>query len=623
MYSVSESYRAKMLDQVQTHRLIGTIDNVSFSEADVIGVSYQNQCSQKNVLVGSVNIGVLKFTLLRDLLNRGDYYQKKIVIKDGLLLGHDENDEPIWEDVPVGEFYISEALWTGAGIDITAYDVLSKMDEPLNVDQTSGKIYSFCRFIEEKTGAGFGMTEQECDALPNGTEIISPYEENDIQTYRDLLSALAQMVGGFGYAAKDGTFKLRSFDNESVITLPKNRRISGSEFSDYETNYDAVSYTDLKDKSVRVVGDAEGEIMKLGAQPFLQYGLLDANLRRAQNIVNAIKRMRYTPFKTSALPAFIALDLGDVISMPDDYSEESSSGAVMQMSYTFNKAVSISCYGDNPALQSAQSKAEKNISGLINNTTQNEVTYYNYTNIEEIDILPEVETTIASLAFMSAQTTTVKILHEFLLDMVRDLTVEGGYELRYYLDNELIGYKPRESLSPVIINTQVPIVPPPPEGDPTEPVQGEIDPVEISITRDFFYIIRNVAPNFRHTWVVKILTHGIESAKIGIENAHVTLEGQRLFGEEHFDGQIEIKENFFKISLVGMGVKQLEESVTVNVPNAEIITVSENITLYDLGYIGINSLGEEISIVKTWLPLASETHLNFLTEDGLLIRVQD
>ena len=147
MYSVSESYRAKMLDKVQTHRLTGTIDGINFTEADVIGVSYKNQCTQKNVLIGSVNIGVLKFTLLRDLLNRGDYQKKKVVINDGLLLGYDENDEPIWEDIPIGEFYISEALWTAAGIDITAYDVLSKLDKPVQISQTSSKLYGFCQYI--------------------------------------------------------------------------------------------------------------------------------------------------------------------------------------------------------------------------------------------------------------------------------------------------------------------------------------------------------------------------------------------------------------------------------------------------------------------------------------------
>ena len=65
MFNVSEAYRAKMLDQIQTHRLVGLLDDTySFTEADVIGVSYKNQCSQKNVALGSVNIGVLKLTLL-------------------------------------------------------------------------------------------------------------------------------------------------------------------------------------------------------------------------------------------------------------------------------------------------------------------------------------------------------------------------------------------------------------------------------------------------------------------------------------------------------------------------------------------------------------------------------
>ena len=60
MYQVSEAYTTKMFDQVQTHRLIGQIDSVAFYGEDVIGVSYTNRCSDKNVNLGSVNIGVLK-----------------------------------------------------------------------------------------------------------------------------------------------------------------------------------------------------------------------------------------------------------------------------------------------------------------------------------------------------------------------------------------------------------------------------------------------------------------------------------------------------------------------------------------------------------------------------------
>ena len=213
-------------------------------------------------------------------------------------------------------------------------------------------------------------------------------------------------------------------------------------------------------------------------------------------------------------------------------------------------------------------------------------------------------------------------MHEFIFDMFRDLGVNGGYELRYYLDEQLLPYAPRENLNAIVANTEVPIVPQPAEEPYTEDKQATIDPVECSITRDFFYVIRNVAPNQRHTWQVKIITHGMTSTSIDTGNAHVVLEGQRLYGEEHFDGHIEVRENISKISLVGIGVKELTELVDVDARTALIENISENITLYDIGTVGVTSLGESVQVVKTWLPLATETHILIKTEDGKLIRVE-
>ena len=619
MYNVSESYRSKMFDQIQTHRLTGTVDNVSFDDGDVIGVSYTNRCAEKKVNLGSVNIGTLKLTFLNDILNRGEYYGKTISLSDSLYLGLDENEEPVWESVPIGTFYIAEAVWSAAGIDITAYDCLSKLDEPLNISETSSKIYGFCNYIAGETGTTFGMTEEECEALPNGTEVIAPYEEANLETHRDLLSALAQMVGGFAYADKDGSWKLKPFNDDSVVTIPKNRRMTGSTFSDYETYYDTVTFTDVEAKMVRVVGDGQGQVMALGSQPFLQYGVWEARERRATAIANSIKAMAYTPFKISLLPAFIALDLGDVLTMTDDFSGDTSTGAVMEVSWTYNKSFTVHCYGDNPELQSAQSKVDKNIVGLMNSTTQNEVTYYNFTNLDEITFGSDEEVTIASLGFTAAQTTTVKIMHEFLMDMVKDITTDGSSELHYYLDNELVTYKPRESLSAIQGSVTLP---PPEEEEEGETLPVDIEPVDIAITRDFFYVIRNVAPNVRHTWQVKIIAHGIDSVTIGEQNAHITLEGQRLYGEEYFDGNIEVRENIGRIALVGMGVKEISETVDVDTESLETIAISENITLVDLVGIGVTSLSEEVQIIKTWLPLATESHILIKTEDGKLIRIE-
>lgn len=617
MYSVSEEYLAKMFDQIQTHKLSGTVDGVSFTENDVIGVSYSNRCAEKKVNIGSVNIGTLKLTFLTDILNRGEYFGKVITLSDSLYLGLDENEEEIWETVPVGTFYIGSATWTAAGIDIVAYDALSKMDEAINLTSTTAKIYGFCEYIAEQTGTTFGMTQQECEALPNGTEAISPYEEANFETFRDLLSALAQMVGGFAYADKDGTWKLRSFGSTSVVTVPKNRRMSGSSFSDYSTYYDTIAYTDADAKVVRYVGDGDGQVMNLGTQPFLQYGVSEVKNRRALAIANSIKAMEYTPFHISMLPASIALDLGDVITLADDFSGSSSIGAIMEYTWTYNKSFSAYCYGDNPKLQAAQSKTDKEISGILNTTTQNEVTYYNYTNLEEIEIADQVETPIASISFTAAQTTTVKIMHEFLFDMVKNLTSNGSYEIHYYLDNELVTYKPRESLTGIAGSVTIPE-----EGGDDAEYSVDIEPVDISITRDFFYVIRNVAPNVRHTWVVTVTTNGFEEASIDVENAHITIEGQRLYSEEHFNGLIEIRENIGKFSVYGVGIRNVTETVAVNTESAEIIDISENITLYDLGGIAVTGMSEEVQIVKTFLPLATETHILIKTEDGKLIRIE-
>lgn len=604
MYSVTEAYKTKMLDQVQTHRLIGTIDGVPFTDANVIGVSYTNQCSQKNVNIGSVNIGTLKLTFLTDILNRGAYQDVKITLSDSLYLGLDEDDQEVWESVPIGEFYVAEATWTAAGIDITAYDVMSKLDEEIQVQQTSGKIYSFCSYIAQETGTIFGMTEAQCDLLPNGTEVIAPYEENDIKTFRDLLSALAQMAGGFACAARDGSWVIRTFGSAAVVTVPKNRRMTGAEFSDFETLYDTVSFYDVLNQMIRYVGDNDGLVMNLDKNPFLQYGLFTTIEQRALNIVEAIKDMKYTPYKNSMLPAFVALDLGDVISFTDDFSGTTSKGAIMTLTWTYNKSFVVQCFGSNPALRAAQGRNDKNIAGLINRTIENEVTFYNFENIEDIDIIDEVETTIASLAFTATQTTTVKIMHEFILDMLRDVSDQSGYEIRYYLDEELLTYKPYESLGAVVAAI----------GEDA----ATVDPVAQSVTRDLFYILRNVTPNIRHTWRVAIVTHGMsQNSTIQAGNAHVTLEGQRLYGEEYYDGLIEVRENITKIALVGMGIKTFTDAAVIDQFTGEPIVVSENITVYDLGTVGIRNLSESILFeMQGGFYIQSETGFNLTSEDG-------
>lgn len=598
MYTVSDEYKTKMLDQIQTHALSGTIGSIPFSGEDVIGVSYTNKCTEKKVSVGGVNIGTLKLTFLKDILNRGDYYGQTITISDSLLTGYDENEDPIWETVPVGVFYVAEAVWTAAGmINVTAYDCLSKLDDPLSLDQTTGSVYSFCSYIALQTGTTFGMTEQECQDLPNGGELISPYEESNMETWRDLLSALASFIGGFVYADRDGSWKLKIFGTDPVITIPKRRRMNGSKFSDFESAFDTISFVDIQSETLKVYGDGLKLTMSLGMNPFLQYGTVGAVSRRAENILDAVKNIKYTPYDVSGLPAFIALDLGDVVAFSDDYAGDTSYGAVMNFVWTYNKSMKIQCFGENPNLRKAQSKNDKDISGLINNSAKNEISYFNFVNIGELTILPEEEVSIAELRFTSSQQTTVKIMHEFIFDMLADLAEAGSYELHYYLDDELLPYKPYERI-----------------GGLQGATAGE---TELSICKDFFYILRDVEPNIRHKWEVKILTHGISETTIGVDHAHITIEGQRLYGEDFFDGFIEAEDNLTLIPFGYLALKDITETVTVDVgiPN-EAIQVTDQITMYSFSSMQIKPMTETVQIFM-------EGGFYIATEDGKYLTTED
>lgn len=602
MYTVSDSYKTKMFDSIQTHVLSGTIDGtVTFSGDDVIGVSYSNSASQKKVALGSVNIGTLKLTFLQDPLNRGEYFGKEISISDGLLLGYDENEEPIYEFVPVGKFTIAEAVWTSANmVEITAYDCISLLDKTMNIDQTSGKLFAFCKYIEEETGASFGLTEEECDALPNGQEIISPYENNDMQTFRDLASALAQMAGGFVAADRFGGWIIKSFDDSEVLSIPRNRRMSGTKFSDFETYYDTVTYTEIENNIVRVIGDAEGLTMNIGSQPFLQYGTTEAIGRRVNNIINSIKRMRYTPYAVSLLPAFIVLDLGDGITFSDDYQEGDFFGAVMNINWTNNKSVKIQSYGENPNLRSGQSKTDKNISGIINKTSQNEVTYHSFANVEDIFIEDEQEVEIASLRFSSAQLTTVKLLHEFIMDMESDLGAGSSYEIKYYLDDELVSYSPYERLPAIGQST------------------GETS--EFSITRDFFYILREVTPDIRHSWKVTITPHGM-NINISANNSHVILEGQRLYGETYFDGLVEARDSFSVFSIGYLSEVEITDSAIVTITQATAAYAEDQITLCNIANIEVLTIAEGTGELSPHVFM--EGGLNLMSEDSDYIVTED
>lgn len=513
MLSFTEAYRTKMFDDNQVHRLTGTVDGTSFDEGDVKDASWSGLCSnQSTVMIGSAAITTLKLTFLKPLLTQGTWEDKEIVISDGTLIGGTD-EEPVFEDKLIGHYYVGEAVWTNVGtIEVTAYDCLSKMDEEVRFEQTTGYIYDHLKLISMDTGVPLGLTQNECEAMPNGTKIISIYAENDITTYRDYLSKLAQMVGGFAYAKRDGSFAIKPFNNTSLLTIPITRRREGAKYSDYQTRFDYLSYIDQVNGETVYLGNQNGYGMDIGANPFLQYGVDSVRSEMANAIFDTVQLMTYTPFTVSMLPSFCVLELGDVVTFSDDYNGNNATGAIMSMVWTYsngNKSVKVQCYGANPNLKKAKTATDNAISGM-KSSRSSEIVIHTYKNAEAITLNNGRTKKIVDISFATTKSTIVTMNHEAILDVesITDPSGKATVTAYYYLNDELEGFTPVDTIG----ETGKHIVP-------------------------LIYFLDNLSGGMAYEWRVDMKVDG-GSASIARGDVHAWLKGQGLVPLDEFDGTI-------------------------------------------------------------------------------------
>lgn len=547
MYEVSQAYITKMFDQVQTHRLRGTINDIPFTEADVKDVSYSDQCSDKNVLIGSVNIGKLKLTFTRALMSRGAFVNKKLTIYDGLLLGLDENNHEVWEDVPIGTFYVGEATWTAQGmIEVTAYTCLSLMDKNLDFDQTSGTMYDYLNLIALKTGAVLGMTEVEVNALPNGTHIIAPYPDNDMTTFRDLLSKLAQLAGGFAYAKRDGSFAIKSFETESILSIPEIRRYENAKYSDYHTRFDYLSYVDNKDTgSIVYVGNPSGVGMDIGGNPFIQFGTPAVRKSIAEAIFAIINDIHYTPYQVGLLPGFCALDIGDVITFSDDYTAEDSTGAIMSVIWQYNKKFQVQCFGSNPNLVKAKSATDNAVAGARSSGKEQKILTYTSVNAEDIDIHENEKTQVLRTVFSTSDPNTILTLSEIKFETLEEDEV---VEVFYYLNGVEQNYVPTDTYSEAGLHTL-----------------------------SLMYPLNGLNAGSIYTFTVKMRTTG-GGAHIDMDDAHQYVQGAGLDSSSKWTGFLEL-DDIVDLTLGDPFYEHHDGGLTLTTQQPHPITISDGIDL--------------------------------------------
>lgn len=537
MYQVSEEYLKQTKRKVQTFRLAGTVNKIAFTNHDILRGSFTitNQCSEQNdVKIGSVYIGELKCTFKPEL-PVPDWTNAQIVASEGLLIGG-----TAWEDVPLGVYTVSEANDTEYGVDITAYDNMARFNRSCTVDITIGTPYELLTLACTTCEVELGMTQADVDALPNGTESLSLYTENDIETWQDFVFWVAQATGTIATMDREGKLVLRSYTQNVVDTLTNHERFTGSKFSKFETRYSGLSCVNMENDTTSYYGSDPDNYLtyNLGSNPFLQYGVdsYKEQIRRA--VLDALLKIDYVPFETSCLCGAM-YDLGDIIRCTDGIAP-GKLGCVMMYDYTFNGGYKITGFGSDPALATAKSKTDKNLEGLRNNVSTNEILFFNYENASAIQIDDGESKAIIDIRFTSSVSIGVLFQAEILLEATAtEADVIGTIE--YTLnDVTIIGYNPTETWK-----------------------NGKH-------ILSLMYMLM-IEENSINRWMVKL---NIAGGSIAIAQVRAVIYGQGLVGTIEWDGFITVEEKLTQIAVLDSLTVSKDMICTVV---ADMIDVNKNI----------------------------------------------
>ena len=425
MYPVSDAFLRTVRSNTRKYFWTGTIvtrDGMTYefgAKEIVKGSGYISRqcCGNTEIELGTVYAAEMGITLLSDI----DRY----TLEDALvtLVFHLVLADGSVEDVPMGVFEVSEANRLAKCLELKAYDFMLRFDKSFNGFETVGTAYDFIALCCKRCKVEFGNKRAEIDAMPNGGVTLSVYTENDIETCRDVLFYVAQVLGGFFIINREGKLELRKYGKDPVMKVEQRHRFSSS-FSDFITRYTAVSSTNKQTQIAEyyALDPDNGLTMNLGVNPLLQFGLKETREMLCRNILADLSVIRYVPFDSDTI-GNPALDPGDVLTFAGGQADEGQITCITSIRQKIGGKQSLKCVGKNPRLAQAKSRNDKNISGLLNQIEDNAKTgkigIHTFTNASAHEI-GQTKVKLISIQFASSEENHMQFFAQVVVDVAAD-----------------------------------------------------------------------------------------------------------------------------------------------------------------------------------------------------------
>ena len=421
MYPVSKAFLQAVQENTRHYYWTGRITTAAgavygFTQEDIVkGSGYISGqcCGSSEIELGTVYAAEMGISLYLPV-DRYTLEDAQVELFYHLRLGNGS-----YEEVPMGIFEVSEANRTAHFLELKAYDYMLRFERDFNGFESVGTAYGFMELCAKACKVELAQTEAEIGAMPNGSEVLSIYAENDIETYRDVLYFVAQVLGGFFCINRAGKLELRKYGDSPVAEVLQRHRFSSS-FSDFVTRYTAVSSTNLRTQTAEyyAADPDDGLTMNLGINPLLQFGLDETREALCRNILASLSAVNYVPFDSETIgnPAF---DLGDVLTFSGGQADGERLTCITSFHCKVGGKMKLKCVGKNPRLAQAKSKNDKNISGLLNQIEAGKLGIHTFTNASAYSIA-DTDVRIISIEFASKEENHVQFFGQVVLDVAAE-----------------------------------------------------------------------------------------------------------------------------------------------------------------------------------------------------------
>lgn len=602
MYPVSEAFLQAVQGNTRKYYWTGKITTAGgveypFDQEDIVkgsGYITAQCCGNSEIELGAVYAAEMGISLFLDI-DRYTLEDAEVELSYHLRLA-----SGTYETVPMGIFEISEANRTVHVLELKAYDRMLRFDRAFNGFETIGTAYGMMALCSTACGVELAQSQAEIEAFPNGSELLSIYPENDIETYRDVLYFTAQVLGGFFCINREGKLEFRQYGETPVMEILQKHRFSSS-FSDFVTRYTAVSSTNLRTQTSEyyALEEDDGLTMNLGVNPLLQFGLEETRAELCGNILTALSAVNYVPFDSDTI-GNPALDLGDVLTFSGGQADAQQITCVTSFTVKIGGRQSLKCVGKNPRLSQAKSKNDKNISGLLNQIEAGKIGIHTFTNASEYTI-GETDVRIISIEFASKEENHAQFFGQVVVDVAADPAARsanasgtivipfpsagsGAAEGNAGMENGPSGTELEagdvedgaagEETTDISVDVSLPVNWTE-DGKAVCYVTFELNNAEILLHHpvetwhsgkhilSLYYPIENIVPNITNTFNVYLRMED-GSGSVGIGDCIASISGQAMAAAAAWDGRIDIEESAALFSInSGLQARGFTEAVDV------------------------------------------------------------